>query len=41
MGGSAQNTLLTSQELSGRYEIALVYGLSHEFRMTELEKQIV
>ena len=41
MGGSAQNTLHTCQELSDKYEMVLVYGLSHESRMTELEKQIV
>jgi hypothetical protein len=37
MGGSAQNTLLTCKKLSGKYEIVLVHGLSHESRMTELE----
>ena len=37
MGGSAQNTLLTCQGLSDKYEMVLVYGLSHESRMTELE----
>jgi hypothetical protein len=37
MGGSAQNTLHTCQELSDKYEMVLVYGLSHESGMTELE----
>jgi glycosyltransferase involved in cell wall biosynthesis len=41
MGGSAQNTLLTCKELSGKYEIILVHGLSLESGMTELEKQMV
>ena len=41
MGGSAQNTLVTCKELSCRYEIILVHGLSHESGMTDLEKQIV
>ena len=41
MGGSAQNTLLTCTELSGKYEIILVHGLSHESGMSDLEKQIV
>ncbi|MGD9046362.1 MAG: glycosyltransferase family 4 protein [Desulfobacterales bacterium] len=41
MGGSAQNTLLSCKELSGKYEIILVHGLSLESGMTELEKKIV
>ena len=41
MGGSAQNTLLTCKELSGKYEIILVHGLSHESGMSGLEKKIV
>ena len=41
MGGSAQNTLLNCQELSDKYEMVLVYGLSHESRMSDLEKKIV
>ena len=41
MGGSAQNTLHTCQELSDKYEMVLVHGLSHESGMTDLEKQIV
>jgi glycosyltransferase involved in cell wall biosynthesis len=41
MGGSAQNTLLTCQELCSEHEIVLVHGLSYESRMTELEKKMV
>ncbi len=41
MGGSAQNTLHTCMELSGKYEIILVHGLSHESGMSDLEKKIV
>jgi len=41
MGGSAQNTLLNCKELSGKYEILLVHGLSHESGMSDLERQIV
>jgi hypothetical protein len=41
MGGSAQNTLLTYNECSGKYDIILVHGLSHESGMTDLEKKIV
>jgi glycosyltransferase involved in cell wall biosynthesis len=41
MGGSAQNTLLSCNELSGKYEIILVHGLSGESGMTDLEKKIV
>ena len=41
MGGSAQNTLHTCQELSDKYEMVLVHGLSLESGMTDLEKQIV
>jgi glycosyltransferase involved in cell wall biosynthesis len=40
-GGSAQNTLLTCAALSGSYEQVLVYGLSLESRMTELERSSV
>ena len=41
MGGSAQNTLLSCKELSSKYEIILVHGLSQESGMTGLEKMIV
>jgi len=41
MGGAAQNTLLTCQELSRKYEMVLVHGLSFESRMTEQEKESV
>jgi len=41
MGGSAQNTLHTCMELSGKYEIILVHGLSHESGMSDCEKQII
>ncbi len=41
MGGSAQNTLFNCQELSDKYEMVLVHGLSHESGMTDLEKKIV
>ena len=41
MGGSAQNTLLTCRELSRKYEMVLVHGLSSESRMTEQEKESV
>ena len=41
MGGSAQNTLLTCMELSGKYEIILVHGRSHESGMSELGIKIV
>ena len=41
MGGSAQNTLLTCKELSGKYETILVHGLSHESGMSGLEKKIL
>jgi glycosyltransferase involved in cell wall biosynthesis len=41
MGGSAQNTLLTCKDLSGKYEIILVHGLSYESGMSDLEKKIV
>jgi glycosyltransferase involved in cell wall biosynthesis len=41
MGGSAQNTLLNCKELSGKYEVLLVHGLSHESGMSDLERQIV
>lgn len=38
-GGSAQNTLLTCQGLSERYEMVLVHGLSLESQMTDWEWQ--
>ena len=41
MGGSAQNTLLTCRELSRKYEIVLVHGLSIESQMTDREKETV
>ena len=41
MGGSAQNTLLSCSELSKKYEIILVHGLSYESKMTDIEKQII
>jgi hypothetical protein len=41
MGGSAQNTLYSCKELSPKYEIILVHGLSLESGMTELEKKVV
>ena len=41
MGGSAQNTLYTCNELSGKYEKVLIHGLSLESRMTDQEKKIV
>jgi glycosyltransferase involved in cell wall biosynthesis len=41
MGGSAQNTLHSCKELSGKYEIVLVHGLSLESGMTDLEKMVV
>jgi glycosyltransferase involved in cell wall biosynthesis len=41
MGGSAQNTLLTCRELSDRYEMVLVHGLSLESNMTDSEKRMV
>ena len=37
MGGSAQNTLLTCRELSDRYEMVLVHGLSLESNMSDSE----
>jgi glycosyltransferase involved in cell wall biosynthesis len=40
-GGSAQNTLLTCQALSGKYDVVLAHGLSLESRMTDLERQSV
>jgi glycosyltransferase involved in cell wall biosynthesis len=40
-GGSAQNTLLTCVALSGSYEQVLIYGLSLESQMTELERRAV
>ncbi len=41
MGGSAQNTLLNCNELAGKYEMVLVYGLSRESNMTESERDCV
>ena len=41
MGGSAQNTLHTSNELSHKYEKVLVHGPSLESGMTDLEKKII
>ena len=41
MGGSAQNTLLSCIGLADQYEVVLVYGLSHESHMTELERETV
>jgi glycosyltransferase involved in cell wall biosynthesis len=41
MGGSAQNTLLTCLELSGRYDMVLAHGLSRESNMTDSEAKVV
>jgi glycosyltransferase involved in cell wall biosynthesis len=41
MGGSAQNTLQTCQQLSCKYQILLAYGLSKESKMTGSEKGAV
>ena len=41
MGGSAQNTLHTCNELSDKYDKVLVHGPSLESGMTDLEKKIV
>jgi len=41
MGGSAQNTLLTCRELSRKYEIVFVHGLSIESQMTDQERETV
>jgi glycosyltransferase involved in cell wall biosynthesis len=41
MGGSAQNTLLTCLELSRKYEMVLVCGLSQESNMTDSEQGAV
>ena len=38
-GGSAQNTLLTCQELSRKYDVVLAHGLSRESKMTDWERQ--
>ena len=38
MGGSAQNTLLTSRELAGKYRTVLVHGLARESGMTAAEQ---
>ena len=40
-GGSAQNTLLTCQELSQKYAVVLAHGLSRESKMTHQERQSV
>ncbi len=40
-GGSAQNTLLTCQELSRKYEVVLAHGLSLESKMTDWERHSV
>jgi glycosyltransferase involved in cell wall biosynthesis len=40
-GGSAQNTLLTCQELSRKYDVVLAHGLSRESKMTDWERQSV
>jgi glycosyltransferase involved in cell wall biosynthesis len=41
MGGSAQNTIITCQELAAKYDIILAHGLSLESKMTDLEQQSV
>ena len=41
MGGSAQNTLLTCHRLARKYEMVLVFGLSRESLMTDLENHVV
>jgi glycosyltransferase involved in cell wall biosynthesis len=41
MGGSAQNTLHTCNELSEKYDKVLIHGLSLESGMTDLEKKVV
>ena len=40
-GGSAQNTLLTCQELRQKYDVVLAHGLSRESKMTDWERQSV
>ena len=40
-GGSAQNTLLTCQALSGKYDVVLAHGLSLESKMTDWERQSI
>jgi glycosyltransferase involved in cell wall biosynthesis len=40
-GGSAQNTLLTCQELSRKYDVVLAHGLSLESKMNDWERQSV
>ena len=40
-GGSAQNTLLTCQKLSRKYDVVLAHGLSLESKMTDWERQSV
>ena len=41
MGGSAQNTLLTCLNLSRKFEMVLVCGLSQESNMTDSEREAV
>jgi len=41
MGGSAQNTILSCIGLSGKYEIVLAHGLSHESKMTDTEIETI
>jgi glycosyltransferase involved in cell wall biosynthesis len=41
MGGSAQNTLLTCLNLSRKFEMVLVCGLSQESNMTDSEREVV
>jgi UDP-N-acetylglucosamine:LPS N-acetylglucosamine transferase len=41
MGGSAQNTLTSCFELSHKYKIILVHGLSVESQITDSEKTVV
>jgi hypothetical protein len=40
-GGSAENTRLTCHELSNKYEIFMVHGLSLESRMTDWKRESV
>jgi len=41
MGGSAQNTLLTCLELSRRFEMVMICGLSQESNMIDSERETV
>ena len=41
MGGSAQNTLLTCHQLSHKYEMVLVHGLSMESNMADSELRVL